>query len=45
MNATSAELWQRFQQYYTDCPSIGLAIDASRVAFPEGFFAGQAPAA
>lgn len=38
MNGTSAGLWQRFQKHYTFYPSIGLALDVSRVNFPDSFF-------
>lgn len=39
MNGTSADLWPRFQQYFSTYPEVGLALDLSRVAFPEAFFA------
>jgi glucose-6-phosphate isomerase len=38
MNHTKSELWQRFQKYYTQYPSIGLSLDLSRMNFPDGFF-------
>ena len=38
MNGTSADLWQRFQRLYSVYPDIGLALDVSRVAFPDSFF-------
>src|ERR1700751_4159618 len=31
------ELWQRFQKYYSEHPSIGLAFDPSRMNFSEDF--------
>ncbi|HSH96589.1 MAG TPA: glucose-6-phosphate isomerase, partial [Roseimicrobium sp.] len=43
MKMTNAELWQRFQQHYTEYPSLGLAIDLSRVNFPDTFFASMEP--
>src|SRR6185436_20036069 len=30
-------LWQRFQKYYAEFPGLGLALDASRVQFPDDF--------
>jgi glucose-6-phosphate isomerase len=39
MNLTKEQAWQRFQQYYLDCPSLGLSLDLSRMTFPEDFFA------
>lgn len=30
--------WARFQKYYSEFPSIGLACDLSRVDFPDDFF-------
>jgi len=33
MNASKPELWQRFQQYYTEYPTLGLAMDLSRMNF------------
>src|SRR4051812_19854471 len=27
------ELWDRFQQHYCDCPSLGLSLDISRMPF------------
>src|SRR5581483_4021638 len=38
MTATKSELWQRFQKYYTEIPSLGLALDISRMNFPEDYF-------
>lgn len=39
MNLTKQELWKRFQEYFTEFPSLGLAIDISRMNFPDDFFA------
>ncbi|MBC8002251.1 MAG: glucose-6-phosphate isomerase [Opitutaceae bacterium] len=36
---TKQELWERFQQHYTEFPNLGLAIDISRMNFPDKFFA------
>ena len=38
MTLTKEQLWDRFKQFYTEFPSIGLAIDLSRINFPDGFF-------
>ncbi len=38
MNLTTEQLWQRFQRYYRQYPKLGLALDISRVNFPESFF-------
>ncbi len=38
MNFSKAELWQRFQKYYTEFPALGLAMDLSRMNFPDDFF-------
>ena len=27
MNISKTDLWQRFQKYYTEYPSLGLALD------------------
>ena len=38
MNTFSpTELWQRFQQYYTEYPTLGLALDLSRMNFSAEF--------
>jgi glucose-6-phosphate isomerase len=44
MNATKAQIWDRFQEYYREFPSAGLALDISRVDFPDDFFAQSKPA-
>jgi glucose-6-phosphate isomerase len=44
MRPANGHLWQRFEQYYTQFPELGLAIDVSRVAFDSGFFARMEPA-
>src|SRR5881392_4492673 len=38
MNLRKKELWQRFQKYYSEFPSLGLSIDLSRMNFPEDYF-------
>jgi glucose-6-phosphate isomerase len=35
-------LWARFQQHYTEFPTLGLALDLSRVNFPDSFLATMA---
>ena len=37
MSNSKLELWQRFQKYYTEFPRIGLALDLSRMNFPDSF--------
>lgn len=39
MNYTKLQWWERFQKYYTEFPSIGLAIDLSRMNVDDAFFA------
>src|SRR5437867_6484297 len=43
MPLSKEQLWDRFQKQYIECPSIGLALDVSRVNFPEGFFLQMEP--
>lgn len=38
MNLTHRQLWARFQNYYSNFPSLGLAVDLSRMFFPDDFF-------
>src|SRR5687767_9253704 len=38
MTLTKAQLWDRFQRYYTEFPAIELALDISRVNFPDDLF-------
>jgi glucose-6-phosphate isomerase len=42
MNDSKQELWQRFQQYYTAWPELGLALDLSRMKFSEDYFSAMA---
>ena len=44
MNYTKLEWWERFQQYHTAFPTVGLAVDLSRMKVDEAFFAGMEPA-
>ena len=41
MNWTREQLWERFQKYYFEFPTLGLSLDLSRVLFPDGYFATQ----
>jgi len=43
MRKTQEELWERFQKYYTAFPSLGMALDLSRMDFPDDFFQSMAP--
>src|SRR5882672_4005025 len=43
MNLSKQQLWERFQKYYTEFPSIGLSIDLSRMNFSDDFFATMEP--
>jgi glucose-6-phosphate isomerase len=43
MTLTKEQLWERFKKYYFEFPSIGLAIDLSRVNFSENFFSEMEP--
>ena len=40
---TGEQLWRRFQERYVDFPTLGLAIDLSRVDFPNEFFSNMEP--
>jgi glucose-6-phosphate isomerase len=39
MKFTSEQLWARFQKHYTEFPSLGLALDSSRMNFADDYFA------
>jgi len=43
MNFTKQQLWERFKNYYTEFPTLGLALDLSRMNFDDGFFAKMEP--
>ena len=43
MQLSKEQLWHRFQKYFTDFPPLGLAIDLSRVDFPDDYFARMEP--
>src|SRR5947209_18718968 len=38
-----AALWQRYQRYYCRVPSLGLALDISRMRFDDRFLEQMAP--
>src|ERR1039457_941298 len=43
MSLSKRQLWERFQQYYSEFPSLGLAIDLSRMNFKDDFFSAMEP--
>src|SRR5208283_734896 len=43
MNYSKQEWWQRFQEYYTEFPALGLAVDLSRMNVDDAFFANMEP--
>jgi glucose-6-phosphate isomerase len=43
MKLSKPQLWDRFQRHYVEFPTLGLAIDISRVLFPDDFFASMEP--
>ncbi|MEP6662462.1 MAG: glucose-6-phosphate isomerase [Verrucomicrobiota bacterium] len=43
MNHNAQKLWERFQKYYLDYPDIDLAVDISRMNFPDDFFSRMEP--
>ena len=42
MTYSKQQLWERFQKYYTEFPTLGLAIDLSRMNFPDDYFQSMA---
>ncbi len=38
---SKSELWQRFQHYYTEYPTLGLGMDLSRMNFGEDYLSGM----
>src|SRR5260221_13041944 len=42
MRKSNEVLWQRFQKYYTEFPTLGLALDLSRMDFQDALFANMA---
>lgn len=43
MNYSKEQLWERFQKYYVEFPEIGLALDLSRMTFPDDLFSSMEP--
>lgn len=43
MHRSKQELWQRFQKHYAEFPSLGLAIDISRMNFGDDYFETMGP--
>ncbi len=43
MNLSKPQLWDRFQRHYTEFSTLGLAVDLSRVLFPDDFFTTMEP--
>jgi len=43
MNLTKQQSWERFQKYYFEFPALDLALDISRMDFPDNFFTTMAP--
>lgn len=44
MKLTKLELWQRFQEFYREYPTVGLALDFSRMDFTAEFLSKMEPA-
>jgi glucose-6-phosphate isomerase len=43
MNFSKQQLWERFKKYYTEFPTLGLALDLSRMNFDDSFFSQMQP--
>src|SRR5690242_11750614 len=43
MSASKQELWGHFQARYDHYPTLGLAVDLSRVDFPDDYFKSMGP--
>jgi len=43
MNYSKEQLWERFQKYYAEFSEIGLALDLSRMTFPDHLFSSMEP--
>ena len=43
MSYSKPQLWQRFQKHYVEFPTLGLALDLSRMNFPDDFFSSMEP--
>jgi glucose-6-phosphate isomerase len=43
MNLSKQQLWERFKHYYSEYPTLGLALDLSRMNFRDDFFPSMEP--
>ena len=43
MKYSKSQLWCRFQQHCPEYPELGLALDLSRMDFPEDYFSSMQP--
>ena len=43
MTTTPESLWERYQKYFSRYPSLGLALDLSRMNFPDHYFDSMEP--
>ena len=43
MKLNDRQLWERFRQYYSEFPGLGLAVDISRMNFPGDFLQSMKP--
>ena len=43
MKYSKLQLWERFQKYYKEFPTIGMALDLSRINFADNFFSEMEP--
>ena len=43
MNLSKRQLWERFQEYYKEFPSLGMALDLSRMNFADDFWSTMEP--
>lgn len=43
-HVSESQLYQRYQAYLCDCPSVGITLDISRMGFDEAFWSAMEPA-
>ena len=43
MNLSKQQLWERFQKHFVEFPTLGLALDLSRMNFSDDFFKSMEP--
>jgi glucose-6-phosphate isomerase len=43
MKTTPESLWERYQKYFSHYPALGLALDISRMNFPDDFLSSMEP--